>query len=213
MENEYMENAELKNENTKKEDTRSKDAENVGMENDRTDSENVEAKEAGNNDIENESIRNECEKDTSQQAESGIGDGNVQQMQGVKPMQNQDDPGKGFGIASMVLGITSVVFFCSCINIPMAILAIIFGIVQLARGGKKSMPITGLITGIVSLVCFAAFWILVFTTGYGEYNFSSKMPEEIYEDIFDDDTFEDRFGDDLKGGFMKGVVDGYDSAL
>ena len=40
-------------------------------------------------------------------------------------------PSEGFGIASMIIGILSLVFFCSCINIPLAIISIVFGIVQL----------------------------------------------------------------------------------
>ena len=40
--------------------------------------------------------------------------------------------GTGFGIASLVLGILSVFTFACCINYILAVLAIIFGIVQLS---------------------------------------------------------------------------------
>ena len=42
-------------------------------------------------------------------------------------MVKEQEPGVGFGIASLVLGIISLLLFCTCINIPLAILAIVFG--------------------------------------------------------------------------------------
>ena len=46
--------------------------------------------------------------------------------------------GEGFGIASLALGIASMVLFCSCLNIPLAILAIVFGIIQITKpSGRK----------------------------------------------------------------------------
>ena len=59
---------------------------------------------------------------------------------------------KGLSIASMVLGIISIVFFCIfLISIPCAILAIIFGVVGMKNGGKD-MGIAGFVLGIVSLI-------------------------------------------------------------
>lgn len=52
--------------------------------------------------------------------------------------------GRGFGIASMVLGIISLVLFFSFVNIPLAILAIIFGIIQLTRKAPKGWQSPGL---------------------------------------------------------------------
>lgn len=58
---------------------------------------------------------------------------------------------EGFSIASMVLGIISLVFFCLWfISIPCGILAIIFGAKSL-NGPKKGMATAGLVTGIVAL--------------------------------------------------------------
>ena len=68
--------------------------------------------------------------------------------------------GRGFGIASMVLGIIALVLFFSFVNIPLAILAIIFGIIQLMRKAPKGMAISGIVMGISSLfllVIFRAF--------------------------------------------------------
>ena len=61
---------------------------------------------------------------------------------------------KGLSIAAMVLGIISVVLFCfSYISIPCAILAIIFGIVVMKKGGR-GMGIAGLVLGIIALALY-----------------------------------------------------------
>lgn len=57
---------------------------------------------------------------------------------------------KGYSIASLVLGILSVCFFCVWyISIPAAILAIIFGVLG-RKQGAKGMATAGLILGIVA---------------------------------------------------------------
>lgn len=59
---------------------------------------------------------------------------------------------KGLSIASMVLGIVSVVMLCVYyISIPSAILAIIFAIIGRKKGGK-GMATAGLVLGIIALV-------------------------------------------------------------
>lgn len=58
---------------------------------------------------------------------------------------------KGLSIASMVLGIVSLVMLCIYyISIPCAILAIIFAIVGRKKGGK-GMATAGLVLGIIAL--------------------------------------------------------------
>lgn len=67
---------------------------------------------------------------------------------------------KGLSIASMVLGIISVVLFCIWyISIPCAILAIIFGIVGMKKGGR-GMGIAGLVLGIVALAILVVIYLL-----------------------------------------------------
>lgn len=66
----------------------------------------------------------------------------------------QQNGGKGLSIASMVLGIVSVVLFCiSYVSIPCAILAIIFGIVGKKKGGR-GMAIAGLVLGIIAIALY-----------------------------------------------------------
>ena len=69
---------------------------------------------------------------------------------------------KGLSIASLVLGIISIVLFCyAYISIPCAILAIIFSIIGKKKGGL-GMAKAGLILGIISLAIIVLFYILAF---------------------------------------------------
>ena len=89
--------------------------------------------------------------------------------------QKKDDI--GFGIASMVLGILSILLFMTCVNYIMAIVAIIFAIVQLCTRKKKGMAITGIITAVVGILLSSLLWIGVFVfiqdgganSGYDDY--------------------------------------------
>ena len=70
---------------------------------------------------------------------------------------------KGFSIASMVLGIVSLV--CCCIwyiSIPCSILAIVFSIVGKKKGGK-GMATAGLVLGIIAI----ALYVLLVVLGVG----------------------------------------------
>ena len=75
----------------------------------------------------------------------------------------QRTPSKGLGVASLVLGIVSLVFFCSCANIVTAIIAIIMGIVQIARFGKygRAYALGGIITSVISIILLVVFWVVV----------------------------------------------------
>lgn len=93
--------------------------------------------------------------------------------------------GNGLGIASLVLGIISLVLFCTCANFLTGILAIVFGIVQLVRGGNKGMPITGIVTSAISIIACVIYWVAMMgssaTYSY-LYSDPSSYMEEFYED-------------------------------
>ena len=73
---------------------------------------------------------------------------------------------KGFCIASLVLGIVALVFFCLWyISIPCGILAIIFGILGI-KTINKGMAIAGLITGSIGLVISTLILIALFMFGF-----------------------------------------------
>ncbi len=74
---------------------------------------------------------------------------------------------KGLAIASMVLGIVSIVFFCTWyISAPCAVLAIIFAILSL-KSTKRGMAIAGLTTGIIGFILMVILYIFVFVMGVG----------------------------------------------
>lgn len=108
---------------------------------------------------------------------------------------------QAFGIASMVIGIISLVLFCSCINIPLAVVAIIFGIIQLVKpGSKKGMAIAGVITSALSIILFVIMIIACllstdFREGF-EQGFENGLGDDFYKynitefyDNGDGDTF------------------------
>lgn len=69
---------------------------------------------------------------------------------------------KGFCIASLVLGIVAIVFFCIWyISIPCGVLAVIFGILGI-KSTNKGMAIAGLITGAIGLVVSTVIVIIIF---------------------------------------------------
>lgn len=80
------------------------------------------------------------------------------------PYQNQyngyyqQENARGFAVASLVLGIISLLCFCSFFNLLPAILALIFGGISLSKSRNgNGMAIAGMICGGVSIV------LLVFT--------------------------------------------------
>ena len=86
----------------------------------------------------------------------------------------------------MILGIITVLLFCTCISWITGILAIIFGILQLVKGNKKGMAIVGLITGGIGFAASIILYILIFFTGLGSYSSYNDIYDHIYDDIYDD---------------------------
>lgn len=69
----------------------------------------------------------------------------------------------GLAIAGMVLGIVGLVlYWVPFIPYPLAILAIIFGLIGMAKPVGKGMGITGLVTGIITLLLKFSFWAAIF---------------------------------------------------
>ncbi len=78
---------------------------------------------------------------------------------------------KGFNIASLVLGIISVILFCcwyACL--PAGILAIIFSIAGKDSGGR-GMGIAGMVLGIIGLIlCILVYGLI--GLGIASYNYN-----------------------------------------
>ena len=103
-----------------------------------------------------------------------------------QPNGNNKSESEGFGIASLILGIITVLLFCTCISWITGILVIIFGILQLVKGNKKGMAIVGLITGGIGFVVSIILYILIFFAGFGSYSNYNDIYNHIYDDIYDD---------------------------
>ncbi len=114
--------------------------------------------------------------------------------------------GRGFGIASMVLGIIALILFFSFVNIPLAILAIIFGIIQLTRKAPKGMAISGIVMGISSLFLLVVFWTCMLVSAARTESTDSNT--YYYEGSENDAAFGDYY-DGLYEGYQQGYKDGY----
>lgn len=107
--------------------------------------------------------------------------------------------GTGFGIASMVLGILALCTFCACINIPLAILAIIFGIIQLVAYEKKGFAIAGIITAVLSIILFVGCYTILASNP----EFNDAVERSIEDGDFEDylDEYEYYLEDDFQQSF------------
>lgn len=98
----------------------------------------------------------------------------------TKKVQEPKKDRKGFCIASMVLGIVALVFFCIWyISIPCGILAIIFGILGV-KSTNKGMAIAGLVTGSIGLIITTFIIIMIFIFGI------AVGISDVWDDVDDD---------------------------
>ena len=124
----------------------------------------------------------------------------------IKNMQNGNGGSANYGLAmaSLVMGIVSLVFFLFLLNIISAILAIIFGIIFLgtSRKGEKgrALAVAGIITSVLSIVFCIGSYMIVFqnadnVTEMMENELRNSNPQFHYyqeTDPFDDfDNLED----------------------
>ena len=77
------------------------------------------------------------------------------------PMEGGNPPGHGMAVASLVMGILSLVFWCICIGyIIFGPLGIIFAVVAKKQGSTSGMTIAGMATSIVSIVGGILYWVV-----------------------------------------------------
>ena len=72
---------------------------------------------------------------------------------GVPPVQKSVPPANGLAIASLVLGIASLVF-CLCFGGFLGLPGLICAIIAMAKGNRSGMAIAGLILSIVGFLSF-----------------------------------------------------------
>jgi len=114
--------------------------------------------------------------------------------------------GSGWGIASLILGILSLVSMCCicCGNILFGILGLIFGIIAIAKKSGKGMGVAGLIMSIISIILGIVLFMFMMFTGEVNtedggiyYNYSD---EYLYEDEYTDDYY-DEYNDRMEQYF------------
>ncbi|MCI8484842.1 MAG: DUF4190 domain-containing protein [Lachnospiraceae bacterium] len=89
-----------------------------------------------------------------------------------------EQPSSGFGIASMVCGILALVTCCLwCTCIPLAVVSIVLGILQIQKGTAKGMSIAGIVCSAIALILF---FIL---TVWGNYLQSSGAYYELLREL------------------------------
>ncbi len=113
----------------------------------------------------------------------------------------QKTPGKGFGIAGMVLGILATLasFDAQVVlggTLIYAILAVVFGFVSRSKGYKNGISLTALITGFLSVaiaiaaIAHFAWFIYEFGDEYDRRKYNNEF--EYYQDYFFD-TYEEEY--------------------
>ena len=108
----------------------------------------------------------------------------------------------------MILGILSIVLFCTCINIPLAIAAVIFGVLQLSKNQEgRVFSILGIVTSAISVILFIIMLALVWSPLQ---NFYREMQYQDFEDYYEDDYkdfFENNFDYDFELPMFPGDSD------
>lgn len=117
-------------------------------------------------------------------------DNNFEQYENYNKPQEY---GIGFGIASMVCGIISIVGLCACVGPLMGILAIVFGVIQLNRTKRnRELSITGIITGAIGILLSLLILIIivinvkVISDSPNMNNIYDEIYNEIYDDLYQD---------------------------
>ena len=140
-------------------------------------------------------------------AYSGIPDANG--MNPGMPQQKQKGDGRGYGIASLILGIVSVLLFCTCINWVTGILAVIFGIIQITKNKEHGLAIGGIITAVVSMVFSVVLYLAMW---FGMTNAGITYEDILYDqydDSYDSDGSDAWYDGDGNGSYDGGGNDGW----
>lgn len=103
--------------------------------------------------------------------------------------------GKGnetiYGIVSLVLGVISLMLFCTCINWVTGVIAIVFGIIQLVKNQERGPAVAGIVTAGLSLL-LALILYGCLAAGMDD---AGMDYDEFYREYFRDYGGSDDYGD------------------
>ncbi len=128
---------------------------------------------------------------------------NANGMNPGMPQQKQKGDGRGYGIASRIVGIVSVLLFCTCINWVTGFLAVIFGIIQITKNKEHGLAIGGIITAAVSMVLSVVLYLAMW---FGVTNAGITYEDLLYDQY--EDSYESDGNDAWYGGGGNGSYDG-----
>ena len=94
-------------------------------------------------------------------------------------------PSQGFGIASMVCGILALVTCCIwCLSVPLGIVSIVLGILQIQKKTAKGMAIAGIVCSVIGILLAAL--ISIYAGFIQRQYMDSPMYNEILQEIMDE---------------------------
>ena len=118
--------------------------------------------------------------------------GNPQmQYQQVPPVYQNQYARKEKG-DEIALGIASLLLFCTCVNVAMAIASVILGILQIVKNKNKVFSIVGFVTSGIAFILTILFVIGIIAFSSEEMNNNSTyyhLYDDIYNEMYDDYDF------------------------
>ena len=118
----------------------------------------------------------------------------------------------GFAIASMVLGIVALLFSCTCINIPLAVLSVIFGVVHLTKKSvHNGMAVAGFVTSGISIAFLVIAMISLLMFSNDVVSDPSGFTDDFYEEFIieqneNDDNYDYEYDEnDGYEGYINGL--------
>lgn len=92
-----------------------------------------------------------------------------------------------FGMVSLVMGMVSLLMFCSCINWVTGIIAIVFGSIQVVKNEEKGFAVAGMVMAVLSMLLS----VILFTCILMGIEDTGRSYEEFYRDyLYDYDAYD-----------------------
>lgn len=91
---------------------------------------------------------------------------------------------KGLGIASMVLGIVSIVITCCglwYVSLICGVVAVVLGIVQIVKNESKGMAIAGIVCGALGIIF--GILLVVFAVALASSDFYQEFYNQFYNEL------------------------------
>ena len=128
-----------------------------------------------------------------------------------KTVETPVQESKGLSIASMILGIVSVVLFCIWyISVPCAILAIIFGAIENKKNKNNKFSKSGFILGIVGVLISIIFIIVTISMSNSLFHKAKKATKQLEEQILEEQIkIEEELQNKLEGEFKNNTYSVY----